>query len=77
MAARLAMTPESYRDLEWYDEEAFMAVSLDNLAALGRALNISPRVLLFGDRGGDDQLISFAEIAARVGSHARRGSVCR
>jgi len=54
-----------------------MAVSLDNLAVLGRALNISPRVLLFGDRGGDDQLISFAEIAARVGSNARRGSVCR
>jgi hypothetical protein len=48
VANRLGITVHSYDDLERYDDEAFTALSLQELLSLGRALGVKPATLLFG-----------------------------
>lgn len=45
-AGALGMSFAAYRDLESYDDEVFMCISIQELRALGQMLNISPRTLV-------------------------------
>ena len=64
VADQLEMSVESYFDLESYDDEAFMVAALRDLVALGRILNVEPRVLLLGSEvEGARRSVTFEEIA--------------
>lgn len=72
-AGRLDMTFASYWDLENFDAEAFCAVSLVELRALGEMLRVEPRVILLG--AGTPAMvpsISFADIASRLAERVAR-----
>jgi transcriptional regulator with XRE-family HTH domain len=46
VAQELGLSIAAYDDLEAYDDEAYMSVSLDQLRSLGKLLNIAPRSLV-------------------------------
>ena len=64
VADQLEMSVESYFDLESYDDEAFTVAALRDLVALGRIVNVEPRVLLLGSEMEDTRRsVTFEEIA--------------
>ena len=67
IAAQLDMTPESYCDLENYDDEAYKCASLRQLATLGHTVGMQPRALLFGDEACEVQdQITFQDVQRRL-----------
>ena len=74
VAQRLDVTIDSYWDLEHHDDEAFTAISLARLTALGGVLGVEPRELLLGpDAKRIDRTITFSRIAARLAEQIRHG----
>jgi transcriptional regulator with XRE-family HTH domain len=76
VARRLNMTIDSYSDLEHHDDEAFTVASLDDLAALGRILNVEPRVLLLGPEAKASRKLSHSmtfQLDWRNGLHKAAG----
>jgi hypothetical protein len=49
LADRLGLTFESYRDLEWFDDEAFTTISLAELLCLAEMLGTTAAELLVGN----------------------------
>jgi len=49
LAKRAGLEPMSYYDLEHYDDEAFMSVSLAEFCAVARVVALSPRALINPD----------------------------
>jgi transcriptional regulator with XRE-family HTH domain len=73
IAARLDMTPESYWDLESYDDEAYRCLSLRELATLCQILHVEPWVLLFGEKAREIQKqTTFREIHERLVERIRQ-----
>ena len=63
MAALLDISYESYRDLEWFDEEIVDALSFAELLRLGEALGLDLR-MFFG--ANDVAESTFAELASKL-----------
>lgn len=74
-AGALGMSFAAYADLETYDDEAFMCISIQELRALGRVLNVSPRGLVAPE--GADQMcgeLAPAEIVEAIRQRLRANS---
>jgi hypothetical protein len=73
VARRLKASVHSYDDLERYDDEAFTVLSLQQLLALGKALNVEPRVLLLGQEASSaTSAVTFRDISARLAERIAR-----
>jgi transcriptional regulator with XRE-family HTH domain len=59
LAAALNVSYESYRDIEWYDDEITTSISFGNLVTLAELLDLDLRRLF----GADDAVLTFAELA--------------
>jgi len=69
----LSTSVNAYDDLERYDDEAFTVVSLSQLLALGKIVNVEPRVLLLGEEAAaSTSTITFGDIAARLADQIAR-----
>jgi transcriptional regulator with XRE-family HTH domain len=62
LAAALGVSYESYRDIEWYDDEITSSLSFGNVVALAELLGLDLRRMF----GADDTVITFADLAAAV-----------
>ncbi|HUR16011.1 MAG TPA: hypothetical protein VMZ33_01885 [Candidatus Limnocylindrales bacterium] len=62
LAAALEMSYESYRDIEWYDDEITSVVSYRDAVTLAGLLELDLR----GMFGADDTVIAFADLAAAL-----------
>jgi hypothetical protein len=60
LAAALHVTYESYRDIEWYDDEITSSVSFANVVTLAELLDLDLRRMF----GADDTVMTFADLAA-------------
>src|SRR5215470_4905943 len=73
MARQLGMAVMAYYDLERYDDEAFTVVSVGQLVALGKIVNVEPRVLLLGpEASGATAAIPFSDISERLAERIAR-----
>ena len=76
LAQQLGITIESYWDLESYDDEIFKCLTLKEVSVLGRALNVTPRVLLLGsDESNDHQRVTFTEIVGSLNARLTREEI--
>jgi len=76
LAHELEITIESYWDLESYDDEIFKCLTLKEVSVLGRALNVTPRVLLLGsDESNDHQRVTFTEIVEALSARLTREKI--
>jgi hypothetical protein len=62
LAAALDMSYESYRDIEWYDDELTSVVSYRDAVSLADLLELDLRRML----GADDTALTFADLAAAL-----------
>ena len=62
LAAALDMSYESYRDIEWYDDEITSVVSYRDAVTLADLLELDLRRMF----GADDKVVTFAELAAAL-----------
>ena len=62
LAAALDMSYESYRDIEWFDDELTSVVSFHDAVTLADLLELDLRRLF----GADDTVVTFADLAAAV-----------
>jgi hypothetical protein len=62
LAAALDVSYESYRDIEWYDDEITSSLSFANVVRLAELLDLDLRRMF----GADDTVITFADLAAAV-----------
>jgi transcriptional regulator with XRE-family HTH domain len=73
LARQLKTSVASYDDLDRYDDEAFSVLSLEQLLALGKGLNIDPRVLLLGEEASRaPSAITFRDISAHLAHRIAR-----
>jgi len=73
VARHLNITISSYNKLERYNDEAFNCLSLKQLLALGKIVNVEPRVLLLGDEAmGITPTITFSDISVRLADRIAR-----
>jgi hypothetical protein len=56
------VTYESYRDIEWYDDEITGSLSFENVVMLAELLGLDLRHMF----GADDAVLTFADLAAAV-----------
>jgi len=69
VARSAGITPDSYRDLEGHESEAFIALPLAKLASLALVLGTDTRTLLLGPAASEEsqrQETSFSVIAQRL-----------
>jgi hypothetical protein len=62
LAAALDMSYESYRDIEWYDDELTSVVSYRDAVSLADLLELDLRRMF----GADDTALTFADLAAAL-----------
>jgi hypothetical protein len=62
LAAALDVSYESYRDIEWYDDEITSSLSFGNVVTLAELLDLDLRRMF----GADDTVMTFADLAAAV-----------
>ena len=62
LAAALDMSYESYRDIEWFDDEITSVVSFREAAILADLLELDLRRMF----GADDTVVTFADLAAAL-----------
>jgi hypothetical protein len=62
LAAALDMSYESYRDIEWYDDELTSVVSYRDAVTLADLLELDLRRMF----GADDTALTFADLAAAL-----------
>src|SRR4051812_43612009 len=62
LAAALDVSYESYRDIEWHDDEITSSVSFGNVVTLAELLDLDLRRMF----GADDGVLTFAGLAAAV-----------
>jgi hypothetical protein len=62
LAAALDMSYESYRDIEWYDDEITSVVSYRDAVTLADLLQLDLRHMF----GADDTALTFADLAAAL-----------
>jgi len=67
VAARLDLPQAHYWDLESFEDEAWMTLSLEELGALARLLGVTSRYILDGESPvAPDKRLSFEEFAAVI-----------
>jgi hypothetical protein len=64
LAAVLGVSYESYRDIEWFDDEITTSLSFGNVVSLAELLDLDLRRMF----GADDTVMTFVDLAAAVGS---------
>lgn len=69
LADLLAISFESYRDLELHDDEILTAISFDQLSRLAESLNMSLRELFSGSSPAHVPPVSFSELADLIKRH--------
>jgi hypothetical protein len=62
LAAALDVSYESYRDIEWYDDEITSSLSFANVVTLAELLDLDLRRMF----GADETVMTFADLAAAV-----------
>jgi hypothetical protein len=62
LAAALDMSYESYRDIEWFDDEITSVVSFRDAVSLAGLLELDLRRMF----GADDTVVTFEDLAAAV-----------
>ena len=62
LAAALHISYESYRDIEWYDDEITSSLSFGNVVTPTELLHLDLRRMF----GADDTVMTFADLAAAV-----------
>jgi hypothetical protein len=62
LAAALGVSYESYRDIEWFDDEITTSLSFGNVVTLAELLGLDLRRMF----GADDTVLTFADLAAAV-----------
>ena len=62
LAAALDMSYESYRDIEWFDDEITSVVSFREVVILADLLELDLRRMF----GADDTVVTFADLAAAL-----------
>ena len=62
LAAALDMSYESYRDIEWYDDEITSVVSYRDAVTLANLIELDLRRMF----GADDTALTFADLAAAL-----------
>jgi hypothetical protein len=74
LAAALGVSYESYRDIEWYDDEITSSLSFGNVVTPTELLHLDLRRMF----GADDTVVTFADLAAAVRTRlADTGPKCR
>ena len=72
VAAQLNLPQAHYWDLESFEDEAWMTISLEELGTLARILGVTPRFILDGEAPvSPDDRMSFEEFAAARPAGAR------
>ena len=62
LAAALDVTYESYRDIEWYDDEIASSLSFENVVTLAELLDLDLRHMFSADAA----VLTFGDLAAAV-----------
>jgi transcriptional regulator with XRE-family HTH domain len=62
VASKVGLSAAWYYDLEAYPDEMFSTLSLAHLQALGRALGLDPKRILFGDTASPDASQGFRDV---------------
>jgi transcriptional regulator with XRE-family HTH domain len=62
LAAALGVSYESYRDIEWFDDEITTSLSFGNVVTLAELLDLDLRSMF----GADEAVMTFADLAAAV-----------
>jgi transcriptional regulator with XRE-family HTH domain len=76
LAQKLGISLAAYDDLEAYDHEAYMCVSLDQLRSLARLLKVSLRALLSqGEASLDNGDLSPSELVRRIQNYLHMHSL--
>jgi transcriptional regulator with XRE-family HTH domain len=72
LAQALGLSIAAYVDLEAYDDEAYMSVSLAQLRSLGKLLNICPRNLFASDAvDSNPEELRPSELVSRIRDYLR------
>lgn len=73
VADRLGITFEHARDLEWFEDEATMTLSLRELRHLGDLIGLTPLQILEGEDQASGPPIPFAEFSKAIAAAAAQG----